>query len=146
MRWILAAALGLIAGTAIAEGWHEPARGSAERAALMDAIRPHAEWQLGAPVEFVVHDLRVAGPLGFASLYAQRPGGAAIDLYQTPAFRRGSLSPEEIDGASLQALYWRSGNTWVAVHWVIGATDVWWAEPELCSVWRAVTPEACQGL
>lgn len=146
MRAALFVCFCLATAPALAQSWHEPPRGSATRSAMMDAIRPHVEWQLGSPVEFVVHDLRVAGGIGYASLYPQRPGGGAIDLYQTPAFRRGALSPEDIDGAGLQVLYWRSGDTWVALHWVIGATDVWWAEPELCAIWRVVTPEACQGL
>ena len=51
-----------------------------------------------------------------------------------------------MDGVGVQALYRRSGNTWVAVRWVLGATDVWWSERELCFYWRPVIPEVCQGL
>ena len=39
--------------------WEEPSRGTADRSELMDAIRPHIEWELGAPVEFVIDQLRV---------------------------------------------------------------------------------------
>ncbi|MFT5006729.1 MAG: hypothetical protein ACI8YI_002357 [Paracoccaceae bacterium] len=38
----------------LGDDYVEPARGSETRRALMDAIRPHAEWNLAAPVEFVV--------------------------------------------------------------------------------------------
>ena len=126
-----------------AAAWEEPARGSADRKGLMDALRPHAEWMLGAPVEFVVHDLRRAGAVAFAAVHAQRPGGAAIDIAATPGARRGQLDAAYMDGSTLQALYRKSGQTWVAVHWAIGATDVWYADPALCSEYHAVLPEIC---
>ncbi|MCA8868896.1 MAG: hypothetical protein KDA67_09620 [Rhodobacteraceae bacterium] len=125
------------------EDYHEPLRGSAERRALMDAIRPHAEWNLGQPVEFVVHDLRVALDHAYASLRPQRPGGGQIDIRETPMVRRGAEDPDFLDNVAMHVLYQLSGDTWVAVHWSIGATDVWWSDPELCATYSAVTPEAC---
>ncbi len=130
----------------------EPARGTAVRAALMDALRPHVEWQLGKPVEFVVHELRLAesqglpDTVGFASLSAQRPGGAAIDYRQTPGYERGHIDPDFMDGMTVQALYRKVGDTWVAVHWAIGATDVWYADNAFCEEYFAVIPEFCAGL
>lgn len=121
-----------------------PQRGDPDRAQLMDALRPHAEWMLGAPVEFVIIDLRVAGDVAFASVVAQRPGGGEISLYETPAYERGSMDPEMSDGSTLQALYMRSGATWVAVHHAIGATDVWYAWDGFCPIWSAVLPETCR--
>lgn len=146
MRKFLAAALAVFLFLpAGARAWEEPARGTPTRAALMDALRPHAVWLLGAPVQFVVYDLRRDGDLAFASVGPQRPGGLAIDLWKTPGARRGELAADMMDGVSMQALYVRSGKTWVAVHWAIGATDVWWSQPELCRVWRPVIAQACQG-
>ena len=125
-------------------GWEEPARGTADRTGMMEAMRPHAEWQLGAPVEFIVRDLRRAGDVGFAGLTAQRPGGGKIDLSRTPMAQRGGYDPEMEDSPTIQALYRKSGNTWVAVHWALGATDVWYAAPEVfCHDYRAVLPEIC---
>ncbi|MCB1340544.1 MAG: hypothetical protein KDK24_05665 [Pseudooceanicola sp.] len=146
MGWTLGLMMALLPVLVQAQGWQEPPRGSATRADLLDAIRPQVEWQLGSPVEFVVHDLRVAGGVAFANLYPQRPGGGQIDPYQAPAYRRGELAPEQMDGIGVQALYWRSGRTWVALHWVMGAGDVWYATPEFCAYWRAVIAEACQGI
>lgn len=146
MRIIILLAALLLSAPVAAQDWTEPARGSATRSALMDAIRPHVEWQMGSPVEFRVWDLRVAGDLAFASVWPQRPGGQEIDLWSTPAFQRGDLHPEEIDGIGVQALYVRSGQTWVAVHWALGAGDVWYAYEPLCAVWRRVIPEVCQGM
>lgn len=135
-----------VAGAAAAQGWHEPARGTKTRAALMDALRPHVEWMLGAPVEFVVGELRLAGDVAFFAGMAQRPGGGAIDMAQTPGAWRGELDPQVGDGATVQALYRLSGETWVAVHWAISATDVWYAWGPICAQYRAVIPEVCQGL
>lgn len=140
----LVVACAILAGAAQA-GYVEPARGTPERKVLMDALRPHIEWLLGAPVEFVVWDLRVSGGVAFFSGMAQRPGGGAIDVADTPAARRGQLDPEVGDGATVQALYRLSGETWVAVHWAVSATDVWYSWEPLCREYHEVVPEACPG-
>ena len=129
----------------MAMAWEEPKRGTRTRAALMEAIRPHAAWMLGAPIEFVVHDLRRDGDLAFASVWPQRPGGGAIDPAGTPGVRRGQLDAEFMDGIAMQVLYQKSGDTWVAVHWAIGAADVWYSWTPICDIWRPVIAEACRG-
>ncbi|MFZ7091527.1 hypothetical protein [Primorskyibacter sp. 2E233] len=111
----------------------------------MSAIRPHIEWAVGAPVEFVIWDLRVDGDVAFASVMAQRPGGGVIDMAQTPAARREEIDPTVGDGATVQALLQKSGNVWVATHHAIGATDAWWFWDEFCPIWHSVIPEACGG-
>ncbi len=128
-----------------AEVWHTPAAGTELRTDLMDALRPFAVWSLGRPVLFVVHDLRIADDVAFANVTAQRPDGAVIDLRATPGVQRGEMDPEFMDGATLQALFVRSGKTWVAVHHAIGATDAWYTDPDFCPDFRAVIPEACGG-
>ena len=146
MRLIFALVLGVFAlGVApvFAQSYSEPARGTATRAALMDAIRPHVEWDLGEPIEFVVDELRVSGDVGYGSLSPQRPGGGAIDLYNTPGYRRG-MEPEHIDGTRVTVLYRKVRETWVAVHHSIGATGVWFAAPDYCIQYAAVIPEWCK--
>ncbi|MDQ2093759.1 hypothetical protein [Rhodalgimonas zhirmunskyi] len=141
----------LICATMARADYVEPARGSADRKALMDALRPHAEWVLGKPVEFVISELRLAqgqglpGPVAFAMVRAQRPGGGKIDLTTTPGVKRGDYDPGYMDGSSFQALYRKVSDTWVAVHWEVGATDAWWYDPALCEEYFAVIPEACAG-
>lgn len=139
--WIAAMALVMSAGIAVAQGWHEPARGTAERAALMDAVRPAAEVSLGAPVEFVVRELRVSGDLAFAMLHAQRPGGQPIDLERTPGYLRGEFSLEFEVPTEVQALLFRRNGVWVADQVVLGATDVWWIE--FCPQYYPVISDAC---
>lgn len=137
----LTLALSMAALPALA--YQTPQRGSGLRAELMDAVRPIAEWQLDPPVEFLVHDLRVAGGVAFASLTAQRPGGGEIDMRRTPMVRRGEYDPEIGDGPTMQALLQRSGPGWVVVTYAIGPTDVWYAWDEYCPIWHAVLPEFC---
>ena len=127
-----------------ATAFEEPARGTQLRRDLMDAMRPIAEWNLGAQVEFVVQELRVSGDVAFAMLAAQRPGGGLIDIRTTPMVTRDELEPEYIDGPSLQALLKRSGRMWVAVNHATGPTDAWWYWKEYCPIWHAVLPEVCQ--
>ena len=134
-----------LAGPVAAE-YYEPARGTDERKAMLDAIRAHAEEQLGEPIEFLVYELRAKGSKGFAALRAQRPGGGAIDLFATPGFKEGTIDPETMDGSSMQALLRRSGDTWVAVHWAIGATDVWFSYGPFCRRYHSVIEDYCAGV
>ena len=64
--WLLAAIMA--ATPLLAQDWYEPKRGAAERKMLMNALRPLAERELGAPVEFVIYDLRVSGDRTFLDL------------------------------------------------------------------------------
>ncbi|MBR9653037.1 hypothetical protein [Thalassovita aquimarina] len=139
-------ALFLGGGTAAqADDWFEPQRGSALRKNLMDALRPHAWWNLGKPVEFVVNELRVSGDVAFAMLSPQRPGGGAIDPATTPMALRQGYAPADVEGLNMEAFYVKSGNMWVVVDFSIGATDVWWAAGGYCADWHAVIPEVCGG-
>jgi len=143
-RIVAALAIALIAVPAEAQNYYEPARGTQLRADLMDALRPHVEWSLGSPVEFVIRDLRVSGDVAFAQVMPQRPGGGEIDLATTPMVLRDGVSIGFIDGVWTQALYVRSGRQWVAVHHAIGATDVWYAWSGYCEIWAVVIPEVCR--
>lgn len=152
MRRFLTSLLILTLTGAPALAWDSPAKGSTTRKAMLDAIRPIAEWNLGAPVEFVVKDLMVEGQYGWADLLVQRPGGTPIDLARAPMVLRDELPPDLIDRVdghpTMQAMLQKSGDTWVAVNWAIGPTDVWYAGEPYCAQWgwaiRAVTsPDVC---
>ena len=73
---VLVTALG---GPALALTFREPARGSAERAAIMDTLRPAVEAEMRGPVEFVVTTIRVTPNWAFVQVEPQRPGGGVID-------------------------------------------------------------------
>lgn len=114
---IAALALLLTALPAAAQSFHTPPPGSAERRAVLDAVRPHVEGELGAPVEFVVQQLRVGGGWAFVQAVPQRPGGRAI---QQPH--------PDMDGVRTEAVLRRDGRNWIVVGWAVGATDVWYLE------------------
>lgn len=139
---VLGASLALLATTALAQQTYEPPRGSPERRALMDAIRPLAESLFFPPIEFVVADLQVSGDVAFASVVAQRPGGGAIDVLNSPGWRDGYFLPDS-DPTAGQALLQRSGNGWFMAYGLFGATDVWWQSPETCATFRPVIASVC---
>jgi hypothetical protein len=104
----------------------EPPRGSAARAAILDTIRVMAEYDLGAPVEFVVLDLAAEGDLAFARLMAQRPGDVPIDMSDIPMVTRRFVPPDLIDGPRIEAFLARTDGRWHVVEYGVGSTDVWW--------------------
>lgn len=127
-----------------AQSYSEAARGSETRQDILDAIRPHAEWNYAPPVEFVVGEIRVAGDAAFATVRAQRPDGTQIDIFNTPAALSGETDPQAGNGPTMEALLQKSGRVWVAVHYGINSSEGWWYDSRYCPIWSAVLPEVCQ--
>lgn len=140
--WSAMAAAVITLGTAAA-AYEVPARGAPVRSAIMDALRPGAEALYGAPVQFVVDDLRVAGGVAFASVRAQRPGGLAIELERTPGFARGELD-EEADWTLLQSLLRRTASGWSPAHLASMPSEAWWLDSGLCPEFGVVLPGDCR--
>ena len=130
--------------SATAQGYDLVARGSDARQDILDAIRPHAEWNFGPPVEFVVGEIRLAGDVAFATVRAQRPGGEEIDIFSTPIVLRQELDPYAGDGPTMEVLLQKSGRVWVAVHFGISSSEGWWYDDIYCPIWSEVIPEACR--
>ena len=107
-------------GMAQAAGWYEPARGSAERKAILDAVRPVIEAQMDGPVEFVIRDLRVEDGWAFLVADPQRPGGGAID----PRSTRFGEDASFMDGLTVYALVLWANERWHLADHVVGPTDV----------------------
>ena len=109
LRLIIASAI-LIAGVATvsAQQVFSPPRGSPERAAILDAVRPAAEVVLNPPVEFVVTKMNVVDDWAFVALNP-RVMGSAARLWRS---RRDGAVPEGAPGqrvAGAPALpVWRS--------------------------------------
>lgn len=118
---ILTAALALCAASASAQTVQRPGPGTAERKAILDAVRPIVEAQVGPPVEFVVSDIRVAGAHAFVILQPQRPGGGRIDYSHLDRASDGMM-----DGLRTEALLTRRNGRWLVTEHAIGATDVWY--------------------
>ena len=141
---VLIVALCLASVSAFAQSYHTPEQGSETRQDILDAIRPLAEWSYGAPVEFLVGDIRVSGNVAFVTVRAQRPGGEAIDIFKTPAALRHETDPQAGNGPTLEALLQKSGRAWVTVRYGINSSEGWWYDPIYCPIWAPVLPDICK--
>ncbi|HLM69714.1 MAG TPA: hypothetical protein VK358_19380 [Longimicrobium sp.] len=117
---------------------HTPPRGSPERQALMDALRETVGRELGKPVIFHVHQLRVLGDWAFVDVSPLQPDGSPFDFRGTPmekAWREGFV--DDFTYAVLR----RQGGRWRVVRHAIGPTDVaWMAWEEELRLPRALFP------
>lgn len=129
MRFFLGIALAIAIGCAsIAQAEpFEPPRGSELRRELLDTIRPLAEYDLGAPVEFFVYEIMVDGDIAFARMLAQRPGGVELDMTDTPMVRWRYAEPYNFDGPRFEVFYIRTETRWQITDFGMGSTDVWWS-------------------
>ncbi len=98
------------------------APGSAQRRAILDALRPSIETQIGSDVEFVVREIRVVRGWALVIADPQRRGGRAIDGHRYfPYF-------DEMGGLTVTALLRYQNRRWNLVEQAIGATDVWFCD------------------
>ena len=106
------------------EAARTPAAGSAERKAILDALRVPVEKELKRKVVFKVDGLKVRGAWAFMRGVPQQPGGAAMDY-------RGTVYEEAIREGAFDdwvcALLRRERGRWRVVAHSIGATDVVYA-------------------
>jgi hypothetical protein len=104
-----------------------PDKGSAERAALLDTLRPPIKKELKQNVVFVVHQINVQGAWAFVDGRLRTTDGKVPNWKGTPYAKAASYGAQS-DGIS--ALLKRSGNGWHIVTKAIGCTDVcyvdWW--------------------
>ncbi len=142
-RPVVIAALCALATPIAAQTYSEAPRGSETREDIIDSLRPQAEWSFGAPVEFMVGEVRVAQDVAFATVRAQRPGGEEIDIFKTPIALRQETDRQAGNGPTMEVLLQKSGRVWVPVHFGINSSEGWWYDPVYCPIWAAVIPEAC---
>ena len=104
-----------------ADATSPPTAGSAQRAAILDALRPAVEARLGTNVEFVVGRMEVEQ--GWALVYAdpRRRGGGEID--GRAIYGDGF---DDMDGLTVTAILRFQNGRWNLVEHAIGATDVWY--------------------
>lgn len=120
-----------------AQSVYEPARGSVERKAILNAVRPLVEARLNPPVEFVVDWMRVGSGWAFVGLAPQRPGGGAVDLRQTTF----SDQADYMDGTQTYGLLRYQYDRWNVIDYAIGPTDVFWhGDPLYLRLPQGLTP------
>ena len=92
---------------------------SAQRAAILNAIRPAVELELGRNVEFVPSCVQVWKGWALVAAEPQRQGGRKIDRRILPDW-------DNRDGLTVTALLQFRYGRWNLVGHAIGATDVWY--------------------
>jgi len=109
-----------VVSAAFAADVHEPPKGSAERKAILDAIRPAIEAQMRGAVEFSINVMLSDGEWAFVGANPQQPGGGEIDP-ETTAFAGRS---DEMDGLTTYALVRFAGGRWNHIDDIVGPMDV----------------------
>jgi tetratricopeptide (TPR) repeat protein len=120
----LVLAASLLWAPAPAAGW-EPQRGSPERTAIMESLRPLVERDLGQKLLFRVVALNVEGPWAYVSVRPLNAAGQPLDWSGTRfagPIASGSMSD------SILALLKGAGQNWSVVEYALGPTDVAWEE------------------
>lgn len=122
--------LALVAGTAIglaAQSIYTPARGSAERKTILDALRVPVERDLKQKIVFSAEHFNVMGTWAFVGGDPQRPGGGRPDYRGT---RYWDAVRDDMFDNNFFALMRKTGGRWRVVTYAIGCTDVcyadWW--------------------
>jgi hypothetical protein len=100
-----------------------PPRGSPIRAAIIDAVRPLVEAEVGAPVVLFVKAINVEGPFAFVSMTPARPGGQPIDWSRT---RHARAKAADMISDVSQALLSGGDQSWSVIEFAFGPTDVPW--------------------
>ena len=111
------------AAAGVADATSPPAPGSAQRAAILDALRPAVEAQLGTSVEFVVGRLEVERGWALVVADPRRRGGGDID--GRAIYGDGF---DNMDGLTVSAILRFEGGRWTLSEHAIGATDVWYCD------------------
>lgn len=100
---------------------YTPARGTAERTAILDPVRHILEGQINQRVVFVVDHLKVDGSWAFFKGTPQTPDGNSID-YRGTLLEQDSEEADEITVALLGKIDGR----WTVIKHGFFTTDVWW--------------------
>jgi hypothetical protein len=107
------------AATAQVNAAEPPRAHSAQRVAILNAIRPAIELELGRNVEFVPSCVQVWKGWAFVAAEPQRKGGKKIDRRILPDW-------DNRDGLTVTALLQYRYGRWNLVGHAIGATDAWY--------------------
>ena len=108
---------------------YTPERGSAERKAILDALRVPVEKELKQKIQFSINDFNVSGTWAFLSGEPQNLNGERPD-YSGTEFQE-AIEADMFDN-NFFALLKKTGGKWRVVTHAIGCTDVcyamWWKD------------------
>ena len=119
----------IFAASATAQSAYTPEKGSPERKAILDALRIPVERELKQKIVFVADEFRVQGTWAFIGGSPQSPSGGE------PNYRGTQYHEAKNEGVfdnNFFALLRKTGGKWRVVKYLIGCTDVcyanWWSE------------------
>ena len=119
----------LVATGVSAQTVRMPEEGSAERKAILEALRVPVEKELKQKIKFVVETLRVQGAWSFAGGVPQAENGSWPD-YRATNYQE-AIDNEMFDN-NIFALLKNTNGEWKVVTYSIGCTDVcyatWWRD------------------
>ncbi len=120
-RFTLALALAFVSAVATAQvsDTHPPRPGTTQRQAILDAVRPAFETELGPGIVFVGRCLQVWNGWALVNAEPRRRGGRKIDPKILADW-------DNRDGLDVTALLRFRYGRWNLVDHAIGATDVWY--------------------
>lgn len=115
--------------SAFGQGAYTPEKGSAERKAILDALRVPVERELKQKIIFSIDNFKVLGNWTFISGEPQNAEGGSPDYRNTPY--REAVESDMFDN-NFFALLKKTGGKWRVVTRAIGCTDVcyatWWKD------------------
>ena len=120
---LFAASITTAVPSAAGECPYTPARDSAERMAILDAVRKPVRKELGQRVIFVVSNLNVCGRWAFLEADPLQPDGGAVDWSIS---EYADAVADDMCGGYVHALLVKKGGGWRVRQHVICATDVPW--------------------
>jgi hypothetical protein len=118
-----------VASVSMAQKVYTPEKGSAERTAILNALRIPVEKELKQKIQFSVQEFKSNGTWAFMSGEPQNMNGGRPNY-------RGTEYQEAIDAGIFDdnffALLKKAGGKWKVVTYAIGCTDVcyatWWKD------------------
>lgn len=97
---------------------------AATRNALLMALTPAIEKDLGTKVSFKPEIVRTMGDWGYIQADAVNLDGTPVDISRT--HYAGADKEGVFDGPRVNALLKRSGEAWTVTTFIVGSTDVAW--------------------
>lgn len=113
----------VFAVAAFAQSVYTPEKDSAERKAILSALRVPVEKKLKQKIQFSIQNFKVQGNWAFLNGEPQNSSGGE------PNYRGTEYQPAIDDGIfdnNFQALLKKIGGKWKIVTYAIGCTDVCW--------------------
>jgi hypothetical protein len=114
---------------AFAQTVHTPEKGSAERKAILNALRAPVEKELKQKVQFAIDNFNVSGNWAFLSGEPQDTNGNRPNYEGTPF--QEAIDADMFDN-NFFALLKKTGGKWRVVTHAVGCTDVcyatWWKD------------------